>query len=81
MFSKSALLAAIAAGVVAQHANAAVVISEIMYNPAGADGSNPVSEWVEIYNSGDAAVDISGWRLDDEDAPTWARRSGPSRWP
>ena len=53
-------------------AHGQVLVSEIMYNPAGADGANPVSEWVEIYNSGAAPVDISGWRLDDEDSSDWA---------
>jgi methionine-rich copper-binding protein CopC len=48
-----------------------IVISEIMYNPAGEDGGSPVDEWVEIVNTGSEAVDISGWFLDDEDSGTW----------
>jgi len=47
-----------------------VVISEIMYNPATAEGAfSP--EWVEIVNVGGAPADISGWKLDDEDATDW----------
>ena len=36
-----------------------VVIDEVMYAPA--NGSS--SEWVEIYNNGDVAVDLNGWRF------------------
>lgn len=55
-------------------AQGSVIITEIMYNPAGPDGVNPpepIGEWVEIYNSGNQTVDVSGWRLDDEDATNW----------
>lgn len=59
----------------AASAPGAVIITEIMYNPVGGgDGVVPPSlssEWVEIYNTGPAAVDISGWRLDDEDSSDW----------
>jgi len=63
------LVALVAAG-----ARGGVVITEIMYNPAGPDGVTPpaaTGEWVEICNNGTQAVDISGWRLDDEDATDW----------
>lgn len=52
-------------------AQGSVIITEIMYNPAGPDGvtpPEPIGEWVEIYNSGDQAMDVSGWKLDDEDS-------------
>ncbi len=51
-----------------------MIISEIMYNPAGPDGvlpPDPTGEWVEIFNSGTEPVDVGGWRLDDEDATNW----------
>ncbi|WP_197531391.1 lamin tail domain-containing protein [Posidoniimonas corsicana] len=54
---------------VAPRACADVVISEIMYNPDGADrdeAGGTVREWVELYNSGDAAVSLRGWRVTDE---------------
>ena len=41
-----------------------VMITEIMYNAAGTDTG---FEWVEIYNSGLSTVDISGWKIRDED--------------
>lgn len=44
----------------------AVMISEIMYNPAS-DESKGQSEWVEILNVTEQAIQIEGWRLDDED--------------
>src|SRR3990172_8892751 len=37
-----------------------VVINEIDINPPG-DDSKSVSEWVELYNPTDTAVDIGGW--------------------
>lgn len=36
-----------------------IAISEIMYNPPGTAGA--LEEFVEIYNFGDAAVDLTGW--------------------
>jgi hypothetical protein len=40
-----------------------IVINEIMYNPAD---TNVGQEFVELYNRGDAEVDLSGWQLVDE---------------
>ncbi len=41
-----------------------VIINEIMYNTPGND-----NEWVELYNDGEAAVDLEGWwMVDDDDA-------------
>ncbi len=68
--------------------HAQVVISEIMYNPNSNEGwppdeNNPddqgklnAVEWVELYNAGDQAVDISGWALADEDGQTKTIRDG-----
>jgi hypothetical protein len=39
-----------------------VVISEIMYHPSA---TNTGGEYVELYNRGDAAVDLGGWRIAD----------------
>lgn len=67
---------------------AQVVICEIMYNPNSREGRVPDPnvaddkgepnsvEWVEVYNAGDAAVDISGWALADEDGQTGKVRDG-----
>ena len=44
----------------------AVLISEVMYNPAS-DESRGEPEWVEVVNVSGAAIEIAGWRLDDED--------------
>jgi VCBS repeat-containing protein len=38
-----------------------VMISEIMYNPPGASGV--FEEFIEVYNFGDAAVDLTGWEF------------------
>jgi len=42
-----------------------IMISEIMPNPDGADAGE---EWVELYNSSNEPVDLTGWILDDKDA-------------
>ncbi|XAM00849.1 lamin tail domain-containing protein [Phycisphaeraceae bacterium D3-23] len=55
---------------------AQIIISEIMYNPdshEGGIGDNAPpnqTEWLEIYNTGDEAVSIAGWYLQDEDGQT-----------
>lgn len=67
---------------------AQIVISEIMYNPNSNEGWPPDPndpddkgepnkvEWVELYNAGEEAVDISGWALADEDGQTTAVGDG-----
>lgn len=54
-----------------------IIISEIMYNPASREGSTTgdqagpcMTEWVELYNVSQAEVDLSGWKLADEDGST-----------
>ncbi|MEM6334345.1 MAG: lamin tail domain-containing protein [Planctomycetota bacterium] len=56
-----------------------IVITEIMYNPASPEGGwqrddgttvDSKTEWVEIHNPTDAAVDLAGYRLADEDGQT-----------
>ncbi len=50
---------------------ASVMITEIMYNPAAPSGSGvtsePRTEWIEIYNGGSVAADLSDWKFSDED--------------
>lgn len=46
---------------------ARVTINEVVYDPVGTDGGK---EWVELYNAGGSAADLSGWTLTDEDAAT-----------
>ena len=41
---------------------AQLVISEIMYNPASSDSD---WEWIEIVNTGNSAVNLNGYVLDD----------------
>ncbi|MEK6675035.1 MAG: lamin tail domain-containing protein [Planctomycetota bacterium] len=48
----------------------AVILSEIMYNPASDESGPNDVEWVEIYNPGILAQDIGGWYLQDEDGAT-----------
>jgi hypothetical protein len=55
----------LAAAICVRSAGAAVIITEIMFELNGGDDNR---EWVELYNTGPNPVDISGWRLHDEDA-------------
>ena len=41
-------------------ASANLVITEVLPNPTGED---PLGEWIEIYNAGDAAADLSGYTI------------------
>ena len=43
-----------------------VRISEVMPNPVGDDSaSKPNGEWVELQNTGNATVNVSGWKIVD----------------
>ncbi len=41
-----------------------VIVNEFLPNPAGTDTN---AEFIELYNQGKAAVNLSGWKIDDED--------------
>ena len=43
-------------------ANAAVIINELLPNPAGSDEA----EWIELKNTGLEDVDLDGWRISDK---------------
>ncbi|MCP4631867.1 MAG: lamin tail domain-containing protein, partial [candidate division Zixibacteria bacterium] len=45
-----------------------IVINEIHYNPGSAQGNDSDFEFLEIYNSGESAVDISGYYFDAGDS-------------
>jgi len=48
------------AGNVAGASSANVAINEIMYNPVSGN------EWIELFNSGDTTVNLTGWVIKDE---------------
>ena len=55
---------------------ASIIISEIMYNAAGADKDSAAvppfdREWVEIYNTGTNAVDLTGWQFGSASTGQW----------
>lgn len=70
-FKISFLVAFLSASSIPMALQAAIVISEIMYNPSQ---SNDAFEYVEIYNTGASAVDLTGWTIADTGATT---NSGP----
>jgi hypothetical protein len=50
----------------------AVVINEVLYDPQGSDAG---SEWVELYNNGNVAVNLFGWVLQKDDNEVWSDSS------
>src|SRR5687768_10181825 len=57
-----------------------VVISEILSaNSQGiTDQFDNHPDWIELYNRGDAAQDLSGWKLADDDGNVWEFGTGVS---
>ena len=54
------LLSLVSLAVLALPGRAAVVINEIMYHPPS---ELDADEWIELYNTGASAVDVSGWKF------------------
>lgn len=54
------LVIAVLACVAHSTARAEIILSEIMYDPQNTDTNR---EWVEIFNTGTAAVSLSGWQF------------------
>jgi hypothetical protein len=50
-----------------------IVMNEILPNPVGSDSQDGLlGEWVELYNNGDTAVDIAGWKISELSDPDGA---------
>ncbi|MBN1417987.1 MAG: lamin tail domain-containing protein [Planctomycetes bacterium] len=62
--SRLLVLALCAAGLVRAHAGGQVVINEFAYDDQPVAGVPDGQEYVELYNAGAAAVDLSGWALE-----------------
>jgi hypothetical protein len=74
---RSLLAVLVGAALLANRGRASVLISEIMYNPAGVDRDSLADppydrEWVELFNASDVAVDVSGWQFGDIQDGEWA---------
>ena len=57
-----------------------VVLTEVLPDPTGPDSE---AEFVELQNTGDAVVDLSGWKLNDSSKAGYTFRSGsipPGAW-
>lgn len=57
------ILAGLACIAVQSRALASIVISEV--HPSGSSNSTYQADWFELTNTGAAAVDITGWKVDD----------------
>ncbi len=64
-------IALASAAAVASVANADITINELLGSTSGAD-----SEFIELYNTGDTAVDLTGWSIQLWDADIDAGGSG-----
>lgn len=56
--------------------SAQLKINEIMYNPSTDQGSDPNMEWIELYNNGSEAINISDWTIDDKLLPDKVMQPG-----
>jgi len=53
----------------ADHLGRTVVLNEVLPNPEGADSQGGLQgEWVELYNTASASVDVTNWYVEDEAA-------------
>lgn len=57
------LASALASALAAQTASAAIIISEV--DAAGSATTTYANDWFELTNTGSTAVDITGWKMDD----------------
>jgi len=55
-----------------------LVITEVMYNPASDETTPKVTEWIEVYNTTDIAINATGWYI-TKGTNGAANRSGD--WP
>src|SRR5262245_11280083 len=55
-------LAGLLAALLPLGAEAQVRLNEMVPDPVGVDDNN---EWVEVYNAGTTAVDVTGWAIED----------------
>jgi cysteine-rich repeat protein len=56
--------------------SAAVIISEILPNPA----TNYLDEWIELKNTADQPIDLAGWQIDDKPGASRPYEFGPNTW-
>jgi Lamin Tail Domain len=57
-------LAAVFAATVAFNAQAGLLLSEVVFNEVGSDVTG---EWIEIFNTGPGAIDLTNYKIGDEE--------------
>ena len=57
-------IAVVVAAVFAAGAQGALLVTEFVADPRGTDADK---EWIEIYNSGTVAIDLTGYKVGDEE--------------
>ena len=71
----AAFLAAFVLTLSGTSAASTIAITEMMANPGGTDSYN---EWMELFNYGQDAVDMSGWTLKDNSSSVYTFPQGTS---
>ncbi len=60
---KALPLAAILGALASANASASIIVSEV--SPSSSDNAPYAADWFELTNTGNSAVDITGWKMDD----------------
>jgi len=61
-FTQSIAFSSVRGALISSYKKGAIIITEVMANPKGAAGL-PETEYVELYNSSDKDISLSGWSL------------------
>ncbi|MBI2138080.1 tandem-95 repeat protein [Candidatus Woesearchaeota archaeon] len=63
VLSLKAVLAVMLVLTTALAATADIFVSEVMYDPSTAQGSDSALEWIEVFNNGTAPVNLAAWKF------------------
>jgi len=64
MSTKNLLFSLLIAAALAVPSHAGLLISEVVFNEVGSDTTG---EWIEIFNTGPAAIDLTNYKIGDEE--------------
>lgn len=65
MYKRICFLFGFISAIVPVFCRAEIIINEIMYDASGTDTNH---EWIELFNNGTTPVDITGWKLFENDS-------------
>lgn len=76
MKAKFVAIPVLASGILGHQAYAALKITEVLFNEVGSDVGG---EWIEIYNTGSTTIDLSNYKIGDEET-SGATSATESMW-